>query len=96
MGDITYTPAPYPFLSDVLLSWEMKSVVEDYAEQVLNRARAIAPYDDGDYVASLQVDVVTNLPFTFGPRVVGIAEATAPHAVDVEARHKVMMRAAGG
>ena len=94
--DVEYEAEPEPFMSDVMLGWGMKSVVEDEAGKIIDRARYIAPYDDGDYVASLRVDTTTTDPFQFGPRVVGLAQATVEYAMDVESRHLVMTRAAGG
>lgn len=59
---------------------ELKRATRAAAEQIADRARAIAPVDSGEYVAGI---FVTDSPGRDG-RVGSTVEATAPHSAAIE------------
>lgn len=101
-----YTPAPEPFLTPEMTGGAMRAVVGGIAARISTAARTLAPIDRGDYIQSIDYEVVTGDWFAHGPRAVGIVSAgTFDHSVNeattfveaifVEAKYGVMMKAMG-
>lgn len=58
----------------------LKDALHSEAERIATRARALAPVDDGDYVAGIRVSPSRS----WDGRLAADVEATAPHSAAVE------------
>lgn len=77
------------FFDRTLNSPAVRGLVDQAAYQALGEAKATAPVDSGEYRDSLHIEHVMH-----AHRQTAVVAADVPYALDVEARHGTLTRAA--